>query len=123
MSCMCRVRHFLGLIAAAWLFCSAATLAFIPALVESSIAECVCTHDANAMCPMHHRATGGAKVCAIQSATTSVPAFLQSLLSVTGPLPTSARLIAADPTTSVVWFRASTPTHLTSPPDPLPPRA
>src|SRR6266852_2464591 len=96
-------RRVLGPIAAIWLVCQVATLALVPALLGASLAECVCTHGAEATCPMHHKTpTGSPKVCVMQSETTSVPATLNSLFSVAGLVPAPPLAMVPVPTVSAV---------------------
>jgi hypothetical protein len=72
---------------------------------------------------MHHKATASAKVCAMQSVTTSTPAALNALFTVAGPLPASPQAIVPAPTANAVLFERSLLTQRPSPPDPPPPRA
>jgi hypothetical protein len=116
-------RRVIGPIAAAWLVCQAATLAMVPVLLDVSLAECVCAHGADAACPMHHKGTAGTKVCAMQSAATTAPVTLNSLLSVAGLLPAPPQTIVPAPAANAVLFERPAPTERPSPPDPRPPRA
>jgi hypothetical protein len=120
---MTRARRALGPTAAVWLVCQAATLTLAPALLDASVAECVCTHGADATCPMHHKTATSAKVCVVQSTTTSAPAALNSLFSVVGLVPDSPLAIAPVPTASPLLIECSMVTERHSPPDPPPPRA
>jgi hypothetical protein len=120
---MTRVRRALGPIAAVWLLCQAATLTLVPMLLNVSLAECICsTHGADATCPMHHKPAAGTKVCAMQSATTIVPATLDSLISMAGLLPAPLQAIVPVLTADAVLFERSRLTQRPSPPDPPPPR-
>ena len=120
---MTRVRRALGLIAAVWLVCQAATLTLAPALLEASLAECLCTHGVDASCPMHHRTEAGARVCVKQSLTTSAAATLHALFSIVGLVPARSLATALVPTASLVVIQSSMATERPSPPDPPPPRA
>jgi hypothetical protein len=116
-------RRAIGPIAAIWLVSQAVTLAMAPVLLEVSLAECVCAHGADATCPMHHKApAGSSKVCAMQSATTSVPATLNALFSVAGLVPTLPLVMVPVATASALPFERSMLTPRPSPPDPPPPR-
>ena len=119
---MAWARRALAPIAAIWLVCQAATLALVPTVFEAGLAECVCANGADATCPMHHK-TAGAKVCAMQSATTTVPAPLNALLSVPGLLPAAPQMMVPVSTASPVLFERSMLTRRPSPPDPPPPRS
>ena len=119
---MTRARHVLGPIAAVWLLCQAATLTLVPALLEASLAECLCTHGVDASCPMHHRSTS-AKVCVMQSLTTSATATLNALFSVVGLLPARSLATPLVPTASPVLIQCPVATERPLPPDPPPPRA
>ena len=120
---MTRTRRVLGPIAAVWLLCQAATLTLVPALLEASSAECLCTNGADGSCPMHHRATPGSKVCVLQGLTTGAPAALNALFSVVGLVPARSLATARVPTTSPVLIECSMTTERLSPPEPPPPRA
>ncbi len=115
-------RRALGPIAAVWLVCQAATLALAPVLLEISLADCMCTHGADAMCPMHHKSAPGARVCVMQSANSSVPAKLNSLFSIAGLLPAPPLTSVPVPTAVLVPREYSTTTPRPSPPDRPPPR-
>jgi hypothetical protein len=119
---MTRVRRAVGPIAAIWLVCQAATLTLVPMLLDVSLAECLCTHGADATCPMHHKTAAGSKVCVMQSATTSVPTILNSLFSVAGLVPAPLQAMVPVPMASPVLFEHSMLTQRPSPPDPPPPR-
>src|SRR5580704_12735322 len=122
---MRHTRRVLGPIAAVWLVCQAAMLAFVPAVLGARLPECTCTYGAAGTCPMHHgTAAAGSKVCVIQSLTTSATATLSSLfISVVGLVPAPLRATAPTPTTRSVFLERSMATHRPSPPDPPPPRA
>jgi hypothetical protein len=115
-------RRIIGPIATVWLFCQAATLAVAPVALNASLAECVCAHDADASCPMHHRTAAGAKVCVMQSANASVPGSLNSLFSVAGLLPVPSRATVPVPTVSAALFERELLIQRSSPPDSPPPR-
>src|SRR5579864_1912753 len=91
-SVMPRARRTLGLVAATWLCCQAATFAVVPTFlgigaIEASVAECTCSHGANAICPMHHKPSASAKACAWQGMTTSSAVLVNALFGVAGLLP------------------------------------
>jgi hypothetical protein len=116
-------RRALGRTAAAWLVCQAVTLALVPALLGGLVEACVCTHGADATCPMHHKPTAGAKVCVMQSANTGVPGTLSSLFSIAGLLPPPTLPTVAASMTGPVLVELSRTIGRSSPPDPPPPRA
>jgi hypothetical protein len=122
---MTRVRRALGPIAALWLACQAATLTLVPALgwQSTGAAACTCTHGADAMCPMHHRAAAGTTVCTLQSATTSPAAALNALFGAVGVVPVSQRVTTPAPVVSRARLAHSMATARPAPPDPPPPRA
>jgi hypothetical protein len=110
-------------IAAVWLLCQAATFAVVPALLDASLAECVCAHGADATCPMHHKTAAGSKVCVMQSATTDVPATLNLLFSVTGLVPAAQLDLVPVHAADAIVFEHSVLRYRSSPPDSPPPRA
>jgi hypothetical protein len=116
-------RRVLGPMALVWLVFQAATLAAVLVLLDTSLAECVCTHGADATCPMHHTTAAGSKVCVMQSATTSVPSTLNALFSVAGLVPAPSQAIVPVPIARAVLFERLMLTQRPSPPDPPPPRA
>jgi hypothetical protein len=120
---MNRARRVIGPIATVWLVCQAATLAVAPVALNASLAECVCAHDADATCPMHHKTAAGAKVCVMQSANTSVPGSLNSLFSVAGLLPAPSPATVPVPTASAALCEGELLIQRPSPPDSPPPRA
>jgi len=122
---MTRVRQALRPIATVWLLGQAATLALVPTLLYTIPSECVCTHGADGMCPMHHKPSApGIKVCVMQSATDSGgPATLSGLFSVAGLLPASAEGTVSTFTSSAVPIVCSLVVRRPSPPEPPPPRA
>jgi len=117
-------RRVIAPIAAIWLVCQGLTLVVVPVLLDASLAECVCPQGADATCPMHHKTAGGRQACAMQSTTTSAPATLNALFSVTGLLPALiAQATVLVPSASAALFEGSRLTQRPSPPDPPPPRA
>ena len=117
------VRRALGPIAIAWLVSQAAAFALGPVLLDVSLADCICSHDAEGICPMHHKTAAASKVCVMQSATMDVPAALTVLLSVVGPLPSPplSKVPAAADHAGVI--EKAFQTERPAPPDPPPPRA
>lgn len=125
---MPRARRALGLVAATWLFCQAATLVLVPTLLgigamEASIAECTCTHGANATCPMHHKPSASAKVCALQGMTTSRLALVNALFGVAGLLPAPAQATNQGSARTTARLDRSAATSRQPSPDSPPPRA
>jgi len=121
-------RRMLGLVAATWLICQATTLVLVPTLLgigamEASVAECTCTHGANATCPMHHKTSAGAKVCALQGMTTSSTALVNALFGVAGFLPAPTPAANQGPTRLTVRLDRSTATSRRISPDSPPPRS
>lgn len=119
---MIGARRFVGPVAAVWLMCQVATLAVVPALLDASLAECVCAHGADAACPMHHKTAAGSKVCVMQSATTDVPATLNLLFGLGGLVPVPPSAIVPVVSVSAMPFDRSALTHRPSSPDSPPPR-
>src|SRR5580700_2916562 len=115
---MTRVRGALGPIAAVWLLCQAATLTLVLSLLGASLADCTCTHGADAACPMHHGAAATSRVCVMQSMTASGAATLGALCGVVGLAPVRPQATAFVPTASNVVFECSVPTERPSTPDP-----
>jgi len=120
---MTRARRALGPIAAVWLICQAATLTAVPVLLDTNLADCSCPTGADATCPMHHRATAGVKVCAMQGVRTGPTAMLGSLFSLAGLVPRQSVAVAPVATRRLVFPESSPARARTSPPDPPPPRA
>jgi hypothetical protein len=122
---MTGVRRALRSIATAWLLGQAATLALAPTLLYTIPSECVCTHGADGMCPMHHKASApGVKVCAMQSATESGgPATLSGLFSVAGLLPAPAEATVLMSTSGAAPVVRSLVVRRPSAPELPPPRA
>jgi hypothetical protein len=120
---MRRARRALGPIVAAWLVCQAATLMLVPALLEASLAECMCSSGADATCPMHHGTAASSKVCVMHTMTTSATATLSALFSVVGLMPASLIVTAPVPSASPMRLERSRATERPSPPDPPPPRS
>jgi len=116
-------RRSIGPIAAVWLLCQAAVLAAVPALLDATLAECVCTHGADAACPMHQKTAAGARVCVMRNAATDAPARLNLPFSIAGLVPATQPdllpLVAAD----AIVFEPSVLRYRSSPPDSPPPRA
>jgi hypothetical protein len=124
---MKRVRSALCGIAIAWLSCQAITLALVPAALLASAAdadeaECMCTHGADAMCPMHHHQTTDNTHCVMQASTTIDGAMLTSLLGVAGLIPPHTSRLVATPLVSSTDFTSSPEISRFAPPDPPPPR-
>ena len=70
---MPHVRRVLAPVTAIWLCCQIGTLALVPVAqwittVNAHGSECTCGHGPGAMCPMHHKPTGGSARCAMQAA-------------------------------------------------------
>jgi hypothetical protein len=120
---MTRLRRALGPIAAVWLACQAATLTIVPAQLGASLAECACTHGAEATCPMHHGAAVTSRVCVLQSLTASGAAMVNALFSLVGLEPVRSLATVRVPAVSPVAVECSMATDRPSPPDPPPPRA
>ena len=125
---MPRARRALGLVAATWLCCQAATFALVPTLLgfgamEASVAECTCTHGANATCPMHHKPSASAKACALQGMTTSGVALVNALLGVAGLLPAPTQATNQGPARTTVRRDRSTATSRRISPASPPPRS
>jgi hypothetical protein len=125
---MPRARRTLGLVAATWLICQVATLVLVPTLLgigamQASVAECTCTHGANATCPMHHKPSAGTRACALQSMSTSAVALLNSLLGVAGLLPAPTLAANQTPARTTARLDRSNATSRRISPDSPPPRS
>jgi hypothetical protein len=125
---MPRARRALGLVAATWLFCQATTLVLVPTLLgigamEASVAECTCAHGANATCPMHHKLSASAKVCALQGMTTSTAALVNALFGVAGLLPAPMLAASQEPARPMARLDRATATSRRISPDSPPPRS
>jgi hypothetical protein len=125
---MPRARRTIGLVAATWLICQVATLALVPTLLgmgamEASVAECTCTHGAEATCPMHHKPSPSAKVCALQGMTTGSAALVNALFGVAGLLPASTLLTSQKPARTTARLDRSTAISRRISPDSPPPRS
>jgi hypothetical protein len=119
---MTRVRRALGPIAVVWLACQAATLMIVPARLGASLAECACSHGADATCPMHHGAATS-RVCVVQSMTASGAATVNALFGVVGLVSVRSLAVAPVPATSALPVERPMAIGRPSPPDPPPPRA
>jgi len=124
---MPRARRALGLVAAAWLVCQAATVALVPTVLgigamEASVAACTCAHGAGAICPMHHKPSASAKVCAWQGMTTSSAVLVNALFGVAGLLPAPTPSANQGPARPTARRNRSTATSRRISPDLPPPR-
>jgi hypothetical protein len=96
---MTHLRRVLAPVTAIWLFCQVGTVALVPvalwiAAADPHAAECTCGHETGAMCPMHHKSTGGPAPCAMRAAASgSAAAVLTTLVSMAG--------LVAEPTRSI----------------------
>jgi hypothetical protein len=126
---MTRLRRALAPVTAIWLFCQVGTLALVPAALwisaaDRHAAECTCGHGADAMCPMHHKPTGGSAPCAMQAANSSEAAVLTTLVGMAGLIAEPIR--ATQPAVPSVGPQAADVQVVGErpvPPDPPPPRA
>ena|ERR1041384_7630096 len=116
-------RRSVGVTAAVWLLCQAAAFMVVPALLDASLAECVCAHGADATCPMHHKTAAGFKVCVMQSAITDVPATLNLLFTVPGLVPAVHLDVLPVHAADAIVFNSPMLRYRSSPPDSPPPRA
>jgi hypothetical protein len=119
-----RVRRGLVCISIFWLTAQCALLLtpslILLAAVHQEATECSCAHGAHAMCPMHHRATPGSKICFIGSVNGDL-ATLGSLFQV-GLVPSVGSVSAPPVVTATSIDLTSTITLRPVPPDPPPPR-
>jgi hypothetical protein len=124
---MRHLRRVLAPVTAIWLCCQVGTVALVPVALwiaaPNSHAECTCGHEAGAMCPMHHKPTGGSP-CAMQAANNPDAAVLTSLVGVAGLVDEPSRSIqpairSSYPGAADVHVAGERPV----PPDPPPPRA
>jgi hypothetical protein len=126
---MALLRRVLGPFTAVWLFCQVGQVALVPLALwitatDPHGAECTCGEGLGAMCPMHHKRSGGSAPCAMQATDSSGTVVLTTL-------PGTAGLLAG-PTPSIqppasTEYRRATDVHVAGerpvPPDPPPPRA
>ncbi len=109
-----------------WLLCQAATLTMAPAILwlgsSVELLECTCAHGDHAICPMHHKAAPGSKLC-VGSAQTGGAAAVTSLFGGVGPVPTRAVAAPPAPRRVIAIPDATTASLRPAPPDPPPPRA
>lgn len=125
---MPRARRTLALVAATWLVCQATTLALVPTLLgigamEASVADCTCTHGANATCPMHHKPSASAKACALQGMTTTGVVLVNVLLGAAGLLPAPTQAANQEPARTMARLDRSTAASRRISPDSPPPRS
>jgi hypothetical protein len=122
-----RRDRIVGIVAGCWLIGQMVTVSIAAAEFSSwqdvSSAECLCAHDANAACPMHHAATSGQKTCALRAAAPVDGLVVMSFLNVAGCLTATNADLVDSPAARVPWPEASNPASQFVPPDPPPPRA
>src|SRR5262245_42043796 len=92
---MAHLRRALGPFTAIWLSCQVGAVALVPiaqwiSTADSHAGECTCGHGPGAMCPMHHKPTGGSAPCAMQAANGPGTAVLTTVAGIHGFLPESA---------------------------------
>src|SRR5262245_66079695 len=124
---MAHLRRVLAPVTAIWLFCQVGTVALVPVTqwitaVEAHGTECTCGHGAGAMCPMHHKPTGGSARCAMQAAN-SEAAVLTLLAGTVGLITQPIRSIQPPPSSESL---RNADVHRAGerpvPPEPPPPR-
>jgi hypothetical protein len=125
---MTRLRRVLVPFTAIWLTCQVGTIAAVPVALWFTAAdlhadECTCGHGLGAICPMHHKPSGGPEPCAMGPANGSGAAVLTTLVGIAG--------LVAEPTCSIQPPMSSASpkaadVHVADerpvPPDPPPPR-
>jgi hypothetical protein len=125
---MTHLRRVLVPVMAIWLFCQVGTVALVPVALwitaaDPHAAECTCGHGVGAMCPMHHKPTGGSMPCALQAANGPGTAVLTTLVGNAGLITEPPQSI--QPPTSTRCARAAdvqVAGERPVPPDPPPPR-
>jgi hypothetical protein len=126
---MTQLRRVLAPVIAIWLFCQIGSVALVPVALwmtgaDVHGAECTCGHGAGAICPMHHKPTGGDPApCAIKAATGSGAAVVTTLAGTAGLIADPIRSIqpaipSEHPLAADVHAAGERPV----PPDPPPPR-
>ena len=126
---MTQLRRVLVPVTVFWLLCQVGTVAFVPVALWITAAdrhatECTCGHGAGAMCPMHHKPSGGSAPCAMQAANDSGTAVLTTLAGTAGLIAEPPHSI--QPPTSTQYARAAdlqVAGERPVPPDPPPPRS
>jgi hypothetical protein len=125
---MTHLRRVLVPVTAVWLFCQAGTVALVPVALwitatDPHAAECTCGHGPGAMCPMHHKPTGGSEPCAMQAANGPGTAVLNTVVGNAGLITEPSHSI--QPPASIRYARAAD-VHVVGErpvsPDPPPPR-
>lgn len=123
---MASLRRALRRIAVTWLLCQASTLALAPTVLGFGLAEelleCTCAHGDHAVCPMHHEAAPGPKLCVMGGAGGDSTAAMTSLFGGTGLLPARQPAPAPDPEPAIALAEISARSLRPAPPDPPPPR-
>jgi hypothetical protein len=124
---MTLLRGAIGRVGIVWLLCQVATLTMAPTILwlgsSVELLECTCAHGDHAICPMHHRAAPGSKLCVMGSAQSSGAAVLTSLFGGVGPVPTRAVAVPPEPRRVIAIPEATAASLRPAPPDPPPPRA
>ena len=134
---MTRLRRVLAPLALVWLSCQIGTVALVPVALwvsaaDPHAAECTCGHGTDAMCPMHHKPSGGpmhheptsgSVPCAMQAANSSEAAVLTTLVGTAGLIAEPPRAIQpAVPSVGAQAGDVSAVGERPVPPDPPPPR-
>ena len=125
---MAHLRRVLAPVTAIWLCGQLGTVALVPVALwitaaDPHAAECTCGHGAGAMCPMHHKPSGGSAPCAMQAANDSETAVLRTLAGTAGLIAEPPHSIQPPACTDC---QRTPGVHLAGerpvPPDPPPPR-
>jgi hypothetical protein len=121
------VRRARALLTSLWLVLQTAlvispSMALLAAAHDETAAECTCTHGEHAICPMHHRAAPGSKICLIGSAD-DTSATLGSLFQAAGLMPHVTPVPAPEVIPAASIEPTAAMTFRSVPPDPPPPRA
>src|SRR3954469_23978213 len=103
---MARMRRTARAIALACVLCQAATLALVATVLavssSESLLECTCESSDHGMCPMHHRAAPGVKVCLMRSAESDGAAGLTTLFGAVAIPPSNTTIALRSASLAVV---------------------
>jgi hypothetical protein len=107
--------------------CQAATLALVATVLavssSESLLECTCEMGDHRMCPMHHHAAPGVKVCLMRGADSDGAAVLTTLFGAIAIPPSRTAVALRSGRATVIPVAPTSHSLRPLPPDPPPPRA
>jgi hypothetical protein len=119
-------RRMRVVVAAVWIGCRVAALVAAPVAVwidaVDAASGCHCTHGADATCPMHHKAAGGTRVCAMQAAGDWATTTVESMLGLAAPHALHVALDEPRAVERVSEIGCASISFPAVPPEPPPPR-